>query len=150
MTQYNMLWQQIDCQDLFRCTDFDKNILVSYGIEKIRRGKRENLYSDLDPRGEYKNNWIIGSLRANIKGTFYTLRRFCGNIFMQKDLLATFLVFDRDYFPGRSSIIFFYAVSSVVSDLFTFSGVTRSPVPILCKENWKLVPRQKGAKPHPG
>ena len=46
-----------------------------------------------------------------------------------------FLVFDRDYFPGRSSIIFFYAVSSVVSDLFTFSGVTRSPVPILCKEN---------------
>ena len=44
----------------------------------------------------------------------------------------------------------FYAVSSVVSDLFTFSGVTRSPVPILCKENWKLVPRQKGAKPHPG
>ena len=98
-----MLWQQIDCQDLFRCTDFDKNILVSYGIEKIRRGKRENLYSDLDPRGEYKNNWIIGSLRANIKGTFYTLRRFCGNIFMQKDLLATFSVFDRDYFPGRSS-----------------------------------------------
>ena len=46
--------------------------------------------SDLDPRGEYKNNWIIGSLRANIKGTFYTLRRFCGNIFMRKDLLATF------------------------------------------------------------
>ena len=91
-----MLWQQIDCQDLFRYTDFDKNILVSYGIEKIRRGKRE-------PRGEYKNNWIISSLRANIKGTFYTLRRFCGNIFMQKDLLATFLVFDRDYFPGRSS-----------------------------------------------
>ena len=98
-----MLKQQMNFQDLFRCTHFDKNILVFYDIEMIRRVKRENLYSDLDQRGQYKNIWIISSLRANIKGTFYTLRRFCGNIFMKKDLLATFLVIDRNYFLGRSS-----------------------------------------------
>ena len=69
----------------------------------LKKYEEVNVRIYLDPRGEYKNNWIIGSLRANIKGTFYTLRRFCGNIFMQKNLLATFLVFDRDYFPGRSS-----------------------------------------------
>ena len=77
-------------QDLFRCTHFDKNILLFYDIEKIQRVKRKNLYGDLDPSGQYKNIWIISSLRANIKGTFCTLRRFCGNIFMKKDLLATF------------------------------------------------------------
>ena len=54
MTQCNMLWQQIDCQDLFRCTHFDKNILVFYDIEIIRRVKRENLYSDLVREGSTK------------------------------------------------------------------------------------------------